>query len=167
MKIQKFLKTIWNEFVYGGHLISLGAVSVVFTSSILLNINITWDSLLVTYLGCQIIYLYNRYKEFNIDFLTNPERTKHTEKYIRYIPLIIFIFSLLAIGILIYFEKFHALIFGFFLVFLGLLYSLFLKKLTKKIIGFKNFFVTLIWASLVIFLAFNFNFYFYLYKRIY
>jgi hypothetical protein len=27
-KIKKFLKTIWKEFVYGGHLLSLGAVNI-------------------------------------------------------------------------------------------------------------------------------------------
>ena len=35
------LKIILDEFIYGGHLISLGASSVVFTSAILLKISIT------------------------------------------------------------------------------------------------------------------------------
>mgnify|MGYP001562821980 CR=1 FL=1 len=76
MVIEKILKTIWKEFVYGGHLLSLGAASIVFTSAILLEIKITWDCLLVVYLGAQIIYLYNRYKEFKKDSLTNPENIK-------------------------------------------------------------------------------------------
>ena len=77
MKLKKILNSIWNEFVYGGHLLSLGAVSIVYTASILLDIRITWDFLLVVYLGTESVYLYNRFKEYKVDFLTNPERTEH------------------------------------------------------------------------------------------
>lgn len=41
-KIIKTLILIWNEFVYGGHLISLGAVYFVFKEVI----NILWRDLL-------------------------------------------------------------------------------------------------------------------------
>jgi 4-hydroxybenzoate polyprenyltransferase len=153
MKIQKFLKTIWNEFVYGGHLLSLGAVSIVFTSSILLEVKITWDFLLIVYLGAQSIYLYDRYKGFKKDILTNSERTKHIEKYVKYIPLIIFFFFLIIFLILIYHKNFSALFLGLFLLIMGLLYSVIFKKYTRKIIGFKTFFVSLMWAMLVILLV--------------
>lgn len=156
--ITKFLKSIWNEFVYGGHLLSLGAASIVFTSAILLGIKITWDCLLVVYLGAQIIYLYNRYKEFQKDSLTNPERTKHIKKYIKYTPLIIFCFIVILVGILIYFNKIVSLFFGLIMLFLGLFYSISLKNLTKKIIAFKTIFVSLMWALLVIFLAIYYSF---------
>ena len=151
--IKKTLKIIWDEFVYGGHLLSLGAVSIVLTSAILLNIKITWDFLLIVYLGTQSIYLYNRYKEYKKDFLTNPERTKHIKKYIKYMPLIVFLFSSIAITIIVYFNKMSVLIFGLSMLFLGLLYSLFLKGFTKKIVGFKSFFISLMWALLVVFLS--------------
>lgn len=157
MKIEQILKLIWDEFVCGGHLLSLGAVSIVFTSAILLNIEITWDCLLVAYLGTQSVYLYNRYKEFKQDFLTNPKRTRHIEKYIKYIPFIIFLMSFSAITIVIYFNKISALIFGLLLLSGGLLYSKFLKKITKKIVGFKNFFVALVWTLLVVFLVFYYS----------
>jgi 4-hydroxybenzoate polyprenyltransferase len=153
MIFKKILKIIWNEFVYGGHLLSLGAVSIVFTSSILLNLKITWDFLLIVYLGAQSIYLYDRYKGFKKDILTNPERTKHIEKYVKYILPILFFFFLIIFLILIYHKNFLALFLGLFLLTIGLLYSIIFKNFTRKIIGFKNFFVSLIWAMLVIFLA--------------
>ena len=153
MKLKKILNSIWNEFVYGGHLISLGAASIVFTSAILLDIKITWDCLLVVYLGTESVYLYNRFKEYKVDFLTNPERTEHIKKYVKYYPFIIFLMTFSAIVIVVYFNKISALIFGLLLFFGGLLYSKFLKKITKKIVAFKSFFVSLLWTLLVIFLS--------------
>ena len=158
MNIKKNLKFMWDEFIYGGHLTSLGAVSIVFTSAILLDIKITWDCLLATYLIVQPVYLYNRYKEFDEDFLTNKERTQHIKKYFKYIPLIIFCFILILFGILLYFSNFLTLFFGFLLLFFGFLYSVFLKKLTKKIIGFKNFCVSLLFSLLVFFLIIYYSY---------
>ena len=152
MKIKKFLEIIWNEFVYGGHLLSLGAVSIVLTSAILLDSKITWDFLLIVYLGVQSIYLYDRYRGFKKDALTNPERTKHIEKYVKYIPLIILFFSFIIVAIVIYFNI-RALPFIILMLLLGLFYSISLKKLTQKIVGFKTFFVSLMWALLVMVLA--------------
>ena len=153
MVIEKIVNSIWNEFVYGGHLLSFGAVSIVYTASILLDIRITWDFLLVVYLGTESVYLYNRFKEYKVDFLTNPERTEHIKKYVKYIPFIIFLMTFSAIVMVVYFNKISALILGLLLLILGLFYSLFFKKITEKIIAFKSLFVSLIWASLVIFLA--------------
>ena len=153
MKLKKILNSIWNEFVYGGHLISLGAASIVFTSAILLDIKITWDCLLVVYLGTESVYLYNRFKEYKVDFLTNPERTEHIKKYVKYIPFIIFLMTFSAIVFVVYFNKISALTFGLLLLIIGLLYSLFFKKITEKIIAFKSFFISLMWSLLVLFLA--------------
>ena len=41
--IEKVLKLIWQEFIYGGHLQSLGTIAIILVPVILLNIKITWD----------------------------------------------------------------------------------------------------------------------------
>ena len=158
MKAKQVLGFAWREFVYGGHLLSLGAVSIVFTSAVLLDILIAWDFLLVVYLITYTVYLYNRFKEFNEDFLTNPDRTQHVKRYINRIPFIISCSVLIIIGILLHFGNFLSLVFGLLLLLLGMLYSVCFKKLTRKIVGFKSFYVSFIWASLVIFLAFYYSF---------
>ncbi|MBU0647128.1 hypothetical protein KJ809_01775 [Patescibacteria group bacterium] len=89
----KILSAIWKEFIYGGHLLSLGAVSIIFTASILLNIQITWDFFLVVYLWTEAVYLYNRLKELKSDSLNNPKRTIYLKKQARYIPSTIILFS--------------------------------------------------------------------------
>lgn len=158
MRLKQFFNLIWNEFVYGGHLLSLGAVSIVYTSAILLNIKITWDFLVIVYLGIYCPYLYNRYKEFNKDFLTNPERTKHLKGFIKYIPIIIAFSLIVIVGIFLYFNKITALLFAIFLLLLSLSYSILFKKLSRKIIGFKSFYASLAWTLLLILLAIYYSY---------
>jgi len=153
MKIEKILKSIWDEFIYGGHLQSLGAASIVFVSGILLKIQITWDILFITYLMVCPIYLYNRFKEINIDYFTNPERTRHLRSYVRFMPTIFYLIVFFLIISLIYFSNLWVLIFGLFLVTLGLLYTAFIKKSTKRIIFFKNIYVSISFVLLPFFLA--------------
>ena len=158
MKIEWVLKFARDEFIYGGHLLALGAASVVFTSAILLNVPITWDFLLVVYLIFYIIYFYNRFRETENDFLTNPERTQYFEKYIKYVPFVVSCSILVIVGILFHFGSFLNLVFGLLVLLSGLFYSLFLKKITGKIVGFKSFYVSFVWALLVIFLISYYSF---------
>lgn len=149
--IKKIWGLVWKEFVFGGHLLALGLVSLVFTSANLLNINITWDSLVVVYLMSLIPCLYGRYLDFDKDSITNLDRNRYLKSRRRRIPLIISIFGLILIGVLLYFDKFFILPFIILLIFLSFLYDKFLKKITGKIPGFKNFVTASIFASLVIF----------------
>lgn len=158
MKVKPILIFVWNEFIFGGHLLSLGAVSIVFTSAVLLNISITIDFLLIVYLIAYIIYLYDRFKEYKKDFLTNRDRTQHMTRYVKYTSIIIFCCILIVVWTLLSFGNQLSLIFGFLLIVFGLLYNVYFKKITKKIVGFKNFYVAFSWSLLVIFLVFYYSF---------
>ncbi|MCK4592350.1 UbiA family prenyltransferase [Candidatus Parcubacteria bacterium] len=155
---RKALKLILNEFIYGGHIQSFGAASVVFVSGILLKIQITWDILFIMYLLFYTPYLYNRFKEIKIDYLTNPQRTKYLKTYIYQAPLIIYFASFTLIGSLIYFSNFKALIFGLLLLIFGIFYTVFFKKVTKKIYVFKNIYVSIFFALLPFFLVVYYSF---------
>jgi len=148
-KIKKLLRLIWNEFIYGGHLQSLGAASIVFVSGILLKIQITWDVLFVAYLLFYIPYLYNRFKEINIDRLTNLQRTQHVSKYVKFIPIILYFVIFILVVSLVYFSNLRALIFGLLLLIFGILYTLIFKKLTQKVPLLKNFYVSIFFTSLI------------------
>lgn len=150
--LKKILKLIFSELIHGGHLQSLGAVSVVFVSALLLDIKINWDVLLVIYLLFYSLFLYNRFKEIDIDYLTNPERTQHFRKYVKLMPLIFYLAVFVLIGTLIYFSNILALIFTLILLGLGILYTLFFKKVTKVIWFFKDFYVAIFFALLPSFL---------------
>jgi len=159
--IKKVLKLIFNEFIYGGHLQLLGAASVVFISALLLKIKISWDILLISYLIFYPVYLYNRFKEINIDYLTNPERTQHFRRYLKLIPAVLTFAVLILISGLAYFANTKALIFSLFLFVFGILYTIIFKRVTKKIYLFKNLYVSAFYFLLVFF---PIIYYFYLLK---
>lgn len=151
MRIRQILDSIWKEFIYGGHFQSLGAASIVFVSAILLKIQVTWDILLVTYLIFYPAYLYNRFKEIDIDYLTNTQRTEYLKTYINRAPIILSLVIFIPIVSLIYFSNLQALIFGLLLLSFGFLYTVIFKKFTRRIVFFKNFYVAVFFASLVFF----------------
>lgn len=156
--LNKYLKITWNEFIYGGHILSLGGSSVAYTTSLLLDIKITWNFPLMIYLGLQAIYLYDRYLGKRHDILTNTERTKHLSRYFKKMPLIIF-FYLLFFGIILLSSKnVNFIIFASILVIVSFMYAIFLKKFTKKIFAFKNFFVSFCWSSITILLALYYSY---------
>ena len=156
--VKKTLKIIWEEFIYGGHLISLGGVGIILTSALLLNIEITLDPIIIVYLFTYSSILHNRYKEQETDFLTNPERTENLKKYFRRIILIIFSSIVVSVGILLYFNKIKALIFIILLILSAFLYTKYFKKTTKKLIAFKNIYFSLVASSLSIFLVLYYSY---------
>lgn len=156
-KIRKILEFLKNEFVYGGHLLSLGAASIVFTAAVLLDIGITWDFLLIAYLITYIAYSYNRLVEFKSDFLTNPLRTRHIEGHIRFLPTAIIFSLLIAIALSLNFGNLVSMAFVMLMIVGSLLYTVLFKGLTRDIVGFKSFYVTFFWALLVILLAFYYD----------
>jgi len=161
LSIEKILTFIWREFIYGGHLQSLGAVSIVFISAFLCGLKVTWDCLFATYLLFYPLYLYNRFKEIHRDYLTNPQRTLHFKKYLKWMPKILWIAIFSLIVILLYFSNIYAFVFGLLLLIFGLLYTVVFKDLTRKFFLFKNFYVSLFFAALIpfFFLYYSYNFF--------
>lgn len=142
LKIKKILEFIWQEFIYGGHLQCLGIVGIAYTSSFLLDIKVSWEFLLLTYLIFYPIYINDRLRGIKIDTLTNPERVEHFKKYLHVMPKIILTSILLLIGGLIFFSNIQFRIFALLLLLLGILYPFYFKNITKKIIAFKNFYAS-------------------------
>jgi len=145
-----FFKFLFNEILYNGHFQTWGSLAIVIFSGQLLNIKITWDLLLIVYLSFYLIYLHDRYRSLEVDFLTNPIRSKHIKSIYKYIPSILIIGLLILISLLYYFSNIYAAIFIILVTIFGFLYPLYFKGLTKKIIAFKNFYVSLVFSLLVI-----------------
>jgi|AntAceMinimDraft_16_1070373.scaffolds.fasta_scaffold122929_2 4-hydroxybenzoate polyprenyltransferase len=158
LTMRKILGQIRDEYAYNGHLISLSAVCIVATSAILLNIQLGWQPLLVTYLITFNGLLYNRYKEQGTDYLTNTRRTVSLKKYFSFIFLIIAISVLSSVMILVIYKEMNALIFLLVLSFACFLYTKYFKGVTNKIIAFKNIIFSLITSSLIIFLAIYYSY---------
>jgi len=146
-KIKKIFKLILNEFVYGGHLLSLGTLGIVWMILILLNQEIKWPILIIAYLLSQIIYTYNHFREIKIDLLTNPERAGYLQRIIKYFPWLVLFYSSLLFLLLILFANLQTISFVIFLLMSGILFTLYFKRVTKKIVGFKNFYVSFFWTA--------------------
>ena len=143
----RLLKTIWNEFIYGGHLLSIGGVGIIVTTLMVTKSEFNIWLLLIVYLGNQTVYNYNRLREIKNDEVTNPERVGHIKKLQKKYPLIIigYCIAFIIISVTISIQVFLSV---FFLLTAGILYSIKLKVLTKKILLFKNFYIALLWALL-------------------
>jgi len=160
-QMPKILKTIWDEFVYGGHILSLGAVSIVWSCAIILNLYIDWIFLLIVYLGIHSMYLFNRYQEIESDLNSNPERATHLKNLRGLVVTQIIAFISISIILLIKYGTSPALYLGIIMYFLGLLYTFKFKSFTKHIIGFKNLFIPLLYTLL---LALFFYYYGYIFS---
>ncbi|MFZ2991959.1 MAG: UbiA family prenyltransferase [Candidatus Saccharimonadales bacterium] len=122
-------------------------------SAILLNIAISIEFLLVIYLLALGPCLFGRYVNLKNDALTNPDRSSYLNKRAKSMPLMISFCVVTVIAILVYNNKLDTLIFGVGIIIMSFFYDLFLKGLTKKVVGFKNIFVGFLFSSLVVMLV--------------
>jgi len=148
--LKRFFKFLFIEIVYNGHLQSICAVALVIFSSMILSIKIDIWALLILYLSFYIIYLYNRFGERKQDGATNKTRTNHIQKISPFVPYILAVVSLAVVILLFLFGKLYFNIQVVVTIVFGVLYTTVFKDLTKKIPLFKNYYVALFFASLII-----------------
>lgn len=151
MSVKQIFVIVIDELIYGGHIFAMGAVSVVLVSSILLDVLVTVDFLIIVYLIFYAIYLNDHFKDVKKDFLTNIQRVEYLKKN-RRIPVLVSISIIVSELLLSNFGNIHSLLLGSVIIVLGLFYSKYFKGITKKIVAFKNFFVALVWSVLTFFL---------------
>jgi len=155
--LKKIPKLIWDEFVFGSHFVAVGDVLVLVTLSIVLNIHVTISFFIVVYLSILAVNFFNRYMDDDEDELTNMDRSNSVRKYFKLMPQVMAGLFLISVGITALLAPFSALVFMLFLFGVGIFYSVFLKKVTKRIIGFKNVMTAMPYALLVVFMATFYN----------
>ena len=149
MKTAKFL---YAEFIFNGHLQSLGAVGIAYISSVLaFSFQPGVDLLILIYCIFQTIYYFDRFRDLEKDSSTNPQRTAHIKKYLGRIPAILGFLVIVLIFINLRFGNELSMILSLSILVLGILYPLVIKGITKYIFMFKNFYVGVVHALLVIF----------------
>jgi 4-hydroxybenzoate polyprenyltransferase len=72
-------RTVYNELVYGGHLLALGTSSMAATVALVLGRSPSWDLLLMAYLFSFGAYTTNRLSDFEQDRVSHPQRTAYLE----------------------------------------------------------------------------------------
>lgn len=154
---KNILNIFWNEFVFGSHLVALGDIIALYVFAVILNIQVTISFFIVVYLSILAINFLNRYEDIDQDMTSNPERSKSVNKYLKFTPYIMVILTVVPVGITTYYAPISAIIFMLFLFGLGILYSVLLKDVTKRALGFKDIMTALPYALLVIFMSLYYN----------
>jgi len=148
--MKKAFKFLFTEIFYNGHFQTWGSLAIVVSSAQLLNIKLTWDIFAVVYLSFYLLYLHDRYRSVEIDSLTNPKRSQHIKKIYNYIPRLIAMGCVVLIFLLYVYVNIFASIFIILVTIFGFLYPIYFKNLTKKVVAFKNFYVSSVFSLLVI-----------------
>ena len=143
---------IWDEIVLGGYFVALGDFSAMVAFAVILGLKVPVSFFVVVFLSILAINFFNRYKEKEIDLATNKERSLVLRKYHDYIPYVVVAIFVVSLLLTFFYAPIYALVFMLFLFALGLFYSLYLKDITKNIIGFKNIMTALPYALLIVFM---------------
>lgn len=152
--MQKTLKNIWEEFIHGGHLVALGSVIIVICYAIIRQLPISLSLIIGIYLITYIIHLLDRYGDIKKE--SSPERISHYKNYEGRIKVITTI-SLLGLIAVFANRGLVMVLISFLLLSLGLFYGVFFKKITKYVVGFKSYYTSLAFASVIIFAAYYYN----------
>jgi len=155
--IRRTLSILFKEFIYGGHFQSLGAAGIAYIASSLLNIQFTWDCFLVVYMIFYPLYLFNRYKELDLDESTNPDRTQHFRRYDNFMPIILLGVILFVVVIVAVHSNLLTFVFSVALLIFGLLYTVLFKSVTKKVVVFKDLYVSAFFSLLIFFPIFYYQ----------
>lgn len=150
-KLNTFKNAMMEEFLHGGHLVSLAAPALAISTMILLGLSISWVFLFITYFGTLCIYNYDYIKGLKIDYIENVDRSKHIQKYQNLRLLLLFVYGFCFLSLLFYYGNLISISFGVSLLVVGLAYTDIFKRFTKKIPGFKNIYTSISFSMLIFF----------------
>jgi 4-hydroxybenzoate polyprenyltransferase len=143
------LRAAWSEFLYGGHLQSLGSVAILATVAGVFDAPFPWGLPVAMYAVSYAIFVYNRLLEVSADAATNPSRTAYITSNSPNLWRAFFLSSVLAAGVIIATASSYGAIFLSVLYASGLLYTNMFKRFTRFVPGFKSWYVALAFAALV------------------
>lgn len=144
----KVLKTIWAEFVRGGFITSLCTVATIYSVAIILNKAVKLDFIFIVFLTTLTIYFLNFIGELEEDMRDRPLELKSIKKHRNFYYFLIILLCLINLILIFTYANSLSTIFILSFIALGIFYTFGLKKLTEKILGFKDIFVIIAWNFL-------------------
>lgn len=150
LSLGQIVSYMWKELVFGGHLFAMGSVSVILMCAALFLLPVNIEMICISYLLFYIIYLNDYSKGVDVDGITNSVRASYLQSRGSN-SILINVSCAILFTLLLYSGDGILIITGISILVLGLMYGKYFKGLTKKIVGFKNFYVAAVWAFMVIF----------------
>lgn len=145
------LKGIADEFLYGSHLVALGALGITLSVILVFSLPSKPLVLVIAYLVYLIIYTYNHARELIFDKNSNPERVKHLSGKQQWVKMSPFIYSAMLITALL-FSNWATALLAVFITAGGILYTEKFKRI--PILGWKTYYVSFFWAILILIVPF-------------
>lgn len=144
--MKKIARAIWEEFIYGGHLTALGAPSIGFACSRIMQENVSLAFLASLYAGAESIYLKDRLQDIEHDKKSNLGRSIYYKKNKTWLSILLVGYIIVAVILPVIEYKFIYSLAFLILLSMGLSYKNHFKPLSRNITAFKNFFVSTMWA---------------------
>ncbi|ADL58860.1 UbiA family prenyltransferase [Methanothermobacter marburgensis] len=142
--LREFLSTLKDLFVYGGILPALWGPSLLLASSTLLEGHCSPITALISFMLPLTVYAYDYLADSKVDSLTDPRRSCFSERWGK--PIIASCAATLILLLGMCRDPLMATLTVILLV-AGVLYTGFFKGFTRRITGFKNIYLGLIWSS--------------------
>ncbi|MEW6010235.1 UbiA family prenyltransferase [Methanobacterium movens] len=144
--LYKYLDVLFNEIFYGGYYTALGSPLLILSVCIILNIKAEFPIFAISYLLPLIVYSYDYYKDLDKEISLNSDRAIFLSKKSAKFSKILSVYIILLLIMLFLFSSIQFIIFISGIILGGILYTTALKKMTKIIPFFKNFYTALTWA---------------------
>lgn len=151
--LKKIWKDIFREYIYCNHFMSLGAAAVGLITSYLAGLNSFFINTLSIYFFVQCIYWVDRIFDYERNKLGVSEKLRHIKDRFASIVLGCFVYITLFIIGNVLTENYRGLIIGLVLFLFGSSYGVFFRKITMKIPGFKNYFVSVFFALFAVYVV--------------
>jgi 4-hydroxybenzoate polyprenyltransferase len=156
--ISKVKEVLFKEFIYGGHWLSLGVATFSVALMLLIGVTVKIEFLLIVYFLSQSVYNYDHFKWLKIDAIVYSKRSNYLSGHYNFIPFIILSYMSMFFLLLFISGNILSLIFGSFLLLIGIFYTKYSKRWTMKIPGFKNYYTSISASLLVIFIALYYSY---------
>ncbi|MEM4258777.1 MAG: hypothetical protein QXL17_06480 [Candidatus Thermoplasmatota archaeon] len=150
-KVVTIKNNVRDEFIHGGHLLSLNGPTMVLSIMIRFRLPIRFELFGMMYFFTLCVYNFDHYRDLEIDASGNNARSSYLKKHKNLLPYMIVLYGGIFTMLLTLFGTSVSILSGIVYLFLALLYSVKLKSLTKKITGFKNYYTSFC-VGLLIFL---------------
>lgn len=144
--INNYFGLFFKEIKYGAHITALIGPSLLLVMTLLLNVEINFYALLLSYIIPLIVYSFNYHSELDKDIFTDREKVEYLEKRKKISIYLLTLLITLLIALMVMISSIQLMFFMAVIIFGGITYTYFFKALTRKIIGFKSIYATTLWA---------------------
>ncbi|WP_321210923.1 UbiA family prenyltransferase [Methanothermobacter sp. DP] len=142
--LREFFSALKDLFIYGGILPALWGPSLLLASSALLEKQCSPINAAISFMLPLTVYSYDYLADSRVDSLTDPRRSLFSERWGKSIIASCAVTLIVLLGICR--DPFITAL-TVVLLTAGILYTGFFKNLTRRITGFKNIYLALIWSS--------------------